>query len=49
MAADELLVVEKVPFTIVTNKKGKGKERPTPVPSQNMSLATAVSRVPSLS
>ena len=50
MAVDELLVVEEALFTIVTNKKSKGKKRPffstnTPVSSKNVpSLTTVVSR-----
>jgi len=54
MAADKLLVVEKVLFTTITNKKGKGKERPfsstnTSIPFQNVFPATVVLKVSSLS
>ena len=50
IAVDELLVVEEALFTIVTNKKSKGKKRPffstnTPVSSKNVpSLTIVVSR-----
>jgi len=53
ITVDELLVAEEVPFTTITNKKSKGKEKPspstnTPVSSQNMPLpATVISRAPS--
>ena len=52
MIVDELLVVKEAPFTTVTNKKSKGKKRPssstnTPVPSQNMPPPVlVVSRAP---
>ena len=54
MIVDKLLVVEEAPFTTVTNKKGKGKNKlspstNTPASSQNIPLlAIVVSRVPSL-
>jgi len=52
MIVDKPPVAEEAPFTTITNKKGKGKEKPspstnTPVPSQNIPLpATVISRAP---
>jgi len=52
MIVDKPPVAEEAPFTTITNKKGKGKEKPspstnTPVPSQNIPPpATVISRAP---